>query len=34
MMKHECEKFDKILAIPKRGLGLNNGSLYTLALLF
>jgi len=34
MMKHECTNFDKNLAIPKRGLGLNNGSLYTLAILF
>jgi len=34
MMKHEHTIFDKILAIPKQGLGLNNDSLYTLAILF
>lgn len=34
MMIHERTNFDNILAIPKEGLGLNNGSLYTLAILF
>jgi hypothetical protein len=34
MMKQECTSFDKILAIPKSGLGLDNVFIYTSAVLF